>query len=328
MAKTLLSIGHGYSAQALAPLLLANGWRIIGTTRSPEKAEALRAEGLEAVVWPGTDLRPLLAQASHVLTSVAPTPEGDPVLAEIGAELARAQHLEWVGYLSTTGVYGDHGGGWVDEDTPLTPSTKRGQMRVAAEAAWQALGLPLHIFRLAGIYGPGRGPFAKVRAGTARRIIKRGQVFSRIHVADIAQVLAASMARPDPGAVYNLCDDDPAPPEEVIAYAADLLGLPLPPAEDFETAEMTAMARSFYAESKRVSNRRIKAELGVELRFPDYRAGLQSLLADEAAGAGGQAVPVERRAEDGCTRSRAGTGKFSGMVKKLSGRGTRKRPKD
>ena len=286
MARTLLSIGHGYSARALAPLLLAEGWRIIGTTRGAEKAEALRAEGVEAVVWPGTDLRPYLAQASHVLTSVAPTPDGDPVLADIGADLAQAKHLEWVGYLSTTGVYGDHAGGWVDEDTALSPSTRRGKMRVQAEAEWQALGLPLHIFRLAGIYGPGRGPFAKVRAGTARRIIKKGQVFSRIHVADIAQVLAASIAGPNAGAVYNLCDDDPAPPEAVIGYAAELLGCPLPPAEDFETADMTPMARSFYAESKRVSNRRIKPELGVRLLYPDYRAGLQSLLAEEERKAG------------------------------------------
>lgn len=285
MGKTLLSIGHGYSARALARLLLADGWRIIGTTRSAEKAATLRAEGIEAVVWPGSDLKPLLAQASHVLTSVAPTPEGDPVLAELAPALrAAAERLEWVGYLSTTGVYGDHAGGWVDEDTALSPSTRRGKMRVRAEAGWQALGLTLHIFRLAGIYGPGRGPFAKVRAGTARRIIKKGQVFSRIHVADIAQVLAASIAWPNPGAVYNLCDDDPAPPEAVIGYAAELLGLPLPPAEDFRTADMTPMARSFYAESKRVSNRLIKTELGVELIYPDYRAGLQALLAQEAAG--------------------------------------------
>jgi nucleoside-diphosphate-sugar epimerase len=281
MDKTLLSIGHGYSARALARLLLADGWRVIGTTRSADKAEALRTQGIEAVVWPGTDLRPLLAEASHLLSSVAPAPEGDPVLAEIGEDLRRADHLQWAGYLSTTGVYGDHAGGWVDEETPLAPSTKRGRMRMQAEADWQALGLPLHIFRLAGIYGPGRGPFAKVRAGTARRIIKQGQVFSRIHVEDIAQVLAASIARPNPGGIYNVCDDDPAPPEAVIGYAAELLGLPLPPAEDFETAELTPMARSFYAESKRVSNARIKSELGVELRFPDYRAGLRSLLNDE-----------------------------------------------
>lgn len=284
MAKTLLSIGHGYSARALAPLLLAQGWRIIGTTRSAEKADARKAEGIEAVIWPGTDLGPYLAQASHVLTSVAPTPDGDPVLADIGEDLRQAEHLEWVGYLSTTGVYGDHAGGWVDEDTALSPSTKRGKMRVKAEAGWKALGLPLHIFRLAGIYGPGRGPFAKVRAGTARRIIKKGQVFSRIHVADIAQVLAASIARPNPGAVYNLCDDDPAPPEAVIGYAAELLGLPLPPAEDFDAADMTPMARSFYAESKRVSNKLIKTELGVKLLYPDYRAGLDGLLSEELAG--------------------------------------------
>ncbi|MEM1066115.1 MAG: SDR family oxidoreductase, partial [Pseudomonadota bacterium] len=197
-----------------------------------------------------------------------------------------APHLEWVGYLSTTGVYGDHGGGWVDEHTALTPATKRGEMRRVAEAAWQALavetGLPLHIFRLAGIYGPGRGPFAKVRAGTARRIVKEGQVFSRIHVEDIAQVLAASIARPKPGAIYNLCDDDPAPPQDVIAHAAELLGLPLPPAIAFEEAELSPMARSFYAESKRVRNDRIKEELGVTLHYPSYRDGLAALLAAES----------------------------------------------
>ncbi|MEL6426992.1 MAG: SDR family NAD(P)-dependent oxidoreductase, partial [Pseudomonadota bacterium] len=178
-------------------------------------------------------------------------------------------------------VYGDHDGGWVDETAPLNPATRRGQMRKMAEAAWAALDLPLHIFRLAGIYGPDRGPFAKVRAGTARRIIKPGQVFSRIHVEDIASVLAASIARPDPGVAYNVCDDDPAPPQDVIAHAAELLGLPLPPAIPFEEAEMSPMARSFYAESKKVSNRRIKEELGVTLRYPDYRTGLAALLEGE-----------------------------------------------
>jgi nucleoside-diphosphate-sugar epimerase len=170
----------------------------------------------------------------------------------------------------------------VTEETPLTPATKRGIARVNAEAAWAAIpNLPLHIFRLAGIYGPGRGPFAKVRAGTARRIIKQGQVFSRTHVADITRVLAASIAKPNPGAAYNVCDNDPAPPQDVIGYAAELLGLPLPPAEDFEVAEMTPMARSFYAESKKVSNDRIKDELGVDLLYPDYKAGLRALLAAE-----------------------------------------------
>lgn len=281
--RTLLCIGTGYSAQALARRLLPEGWRVIGTTRSAEKAQVLAAEGIEPRIWPGHGPLPALVEASHLLISVAPGPEGDPVLAALGAEIAaQASRFDWVGYLSTTGVYGDHQGGWVDEGTPLTPSTERGRQRQRAEAAWAAIpGLPLHIFRLAGIYGPGRGPFAKVRAGTARRIVKPGQVFSRVHAEDIAQVLAASIARPNPGAIYNVCDDDPAPPEAVIAHAAELLGLPLPPAEDFATAEMTPMARSFYAESKRVRNDRIKRELGVTLIYPDYRAGLAALLAEE-----------------------------------------------
>ena len=279
---TLLSLGHGYTAQALARLLLPQGWRIIGTTRSPAKAEVLRATGIEPLIWPGTPLAPALAEATHLLTSIAPEEDGDPVLAAHRGEIA-ASHLTWAGYLSTTGVYGDHAGGWVDEDCVLAPATRRGKARVLAEGEWQALaaasGLPLHIFRLAGIYGPGRGPFAKVRDGTARRIIKPGQVFSRIHVDDIAQVLAASIARPAPGTAYNVCDDEPAPPEDVIAHAATLLGLPMPPALRYDEAEMTAMARSFYAESKRVRNDRIKRDLGVQLLYPGYREGLAALLA-------------------------------------------------
>ncbi len=277
--KTLLSIGHGYSAQALARLLIPQGWVVIGTTRSADRARAFAAGGVEPLLLPGT-LAPALARASHILTSVAPDASGDPILRDHAAEL-RAARPEWVGYLSTTAVYGDHEGGWVSEDTPLTPATPRGQARVAAEAAWVALGLPVHIFRLAGIYGPGRGPFEKVRDGTARRIIKPGQVFSRIHVDDIAQVLAASMQHPRPGSVYNLCDDDPAPPEDVIAHAAELLGLPLPPAIPYDQADLTPMARSFYAESKRVRNDRIKSDLGITLLHPTYRQGLASLLALE-----------------------------------------------
>ncbi len=275
--KTLLSLGHGYSAQALAKVLLPQGWHIIGTTRTAENAAELATTGVEPLVWPGTDLAPALARATHLLTSIAPDANGDPVLAAHGAQIATAK-LDWVGYLSTTGVYGDHSGGWVDEETPLTPGTKRGQQRVQAEQQWRALGLPLHIFRLAGIYGPGRGPFAKVRDGSARRILKPNQVFSRIHVDDIGQTLATSIARPNPGQTYNVCDNDPAPPEDVIEYAAQLLGLPIPPAESWEDADMTPMARSFYAESKRVRNDRIKTELGVDLLFPDYRTGLKALL--------------------------------------------------
>jgi len=290
MTGTLLSLGHGYSASALARRL-GPGWRIIGTTRSAEKAARLVREGVEPLIWPGadpgTDLGPALAAATHVLASISPDAAGDPVLARHGKAIAAAApHLEWVGYLSTTGVYGDHRGGWVDEATPLLPTTTRGRQRLLAEEQWQALaarsGLPLHIFRLAGIYGPGRGPFEKVRNGTARRIVRENQYFSRIHVDDIAAVLAASIARPDPGAVYNVADDDPSPPEDVLAEAARLLGLPLPPEVPFEEAELTPLARSFYAESKRVRNHRIKRELGVRLAYPDYRTGLRRLLADES----------------------------------------------
>ena len=283
MTYTLLSFGHGYSARALSRILLAQDWRVIGTTRNEDKAVGMMNDGIEPRIWPGADMAPALNGATHLLISAAPDDAGDPVLAALHDEIAaRAGQFEWVGYLSTTGVYGDHGGDWVDETTPLTPSTKRGIARVQAESAWAAIpDLPLHIFRLAGIYGPGRGPFAKVRAGTARRIIKADQVFSRTHVADIARVLAASIRNPNPGAVYNVCDNDPAAPQDVIGYAADLLGLPLPPAEDFEKAEMSPMARSFYAESKKVRNDRIKNELGVKLLYPDYRSGLKALLAHE-----------------------------------------------
>lgn len=283
MGKTLLSFGHGYSAQALSRTLLEQGWHIIGTTRTEEKAAKLQADGIEPRIWPGANMVPALNQATHLLISAAPNEDGDPVLTELRDEITkRANQFEWVGYLSTTGVYGDHQGAWVDENTPLTPATKRGIARVQAENDWASIpNLPLHIFRLAGIYGPGRGPFSKVRNRTARRIIKQGQVFSRTHVDDIAQVLAASINQPNPGAAYNVCDDDPAPPEDVIAHAADLLGLPVPDAEAFETAEMTPMARSFYAESKKVRNNRIKEELGVKLLYPDYRVGLASLLPTE-----------------------------------------------
>ncbi|WP_457645589.1 SDR family oxidoreductase [Profundibacter sp.] len=285
MKNTLLSFGHGYSAQALGRVLIPLGWRLIGTTRDAENLLAITEQGGEARLWPGSDMSDTLAQATHLLISTAPDESGDPVLNALRDDIANAPNLQWVGYLSTIGVYGNHDGAWVDEDTPLTPATKRGKLRVEAEGAWQALaaetGLPLHIFRLAGIYGPGRGPFAKVRRGTARRIVKKNQLFSRIHVEDIAQVLLASINRPDPGRIYNVCDDNPAPPQDVIAYAAELLGLPVPPEEDFETAEMTPMARSFYAESKSVRNDRIKAELGITLCYPTYREGLRALLEAE-----------------------------------------------
>lgn len=285
--NTLLVFGYGYTARVIGQQLNNEGWRVIGTTRSEDKAAVMSADGIEPVLWPNADISDALGDATHILLSAAPSEDGDPVLRLLGDNIRKiAGQYKWVGYLSTTAVYGDRDGGWVDENSDLSPSTRRGQLRVEAEQAWLDLGaetdLPVHIFRLAGIYGPGRGPFAKVRAGTARRIIKKGQVFSRTHVEDIAQVLRTSINQPNAGAVYNVCDNDPAPPQEVIAEAARMLDLPLPEAEDFETAEMTPMARSFYAESKKVSNRRILEELGITLKYPDYHSGLKALLDAES----------------------------------------------
>ena len=275
--NTLICLGYGYSAAALAARLVPQGWTVIGTIRHASAADNLIAHGVEPLLLPA-DLGPALARASHVLATAAPDNGGDPFLAASLADLTAARP-KWVGYLSTTAVYGDHQGGWVDETTPPTPQSARAVLRILAEQQWLATGLAVHVFRLAGIYGPGRGPFEKVRDGSARRIIKPGQVFSRIHVDDIAATLMASMVRPKPGEIYNVCDDDPAPPEDVLAYAAALLGLPEPPGVAYEAAEMSPMARSFYGESKRVSNRRIRGELGVELAYPTYREGLAGLLA-------------------------------------------------
>lgn len=276
MQKTLLCLGFGYSAQALAQHLLAEGWRVIGTSREP-----VEMPGVGMITWPGSNVP--LTGVTHILSSIGPTADGDPFLASLEAEITRvAPDLQWMGYLSTTAVYGDRDGAWVDETTEVAPTSERGNWRAAAEAQWQAIPeLPLHIFRLAGIYGPGRGPFAKLMAGKARRIVKPGQVFSRIHVEDIAQVLLASIQAPNPGAIYNLCDDDPAPPQDVLGYAAELLQLPMPAEVPFDEAGMSPMARSFYSENKRVRNTRIKTELGVKLLYPSYREGLRAVLAAE-----------------------------------------------
>ena len=284
MTKTLLTIGQGYTANALTRRLAPEGWQLFGTTRSAEKCAAIKAQGVTPLVWPEGDISAALKQATHLLISVSPNDNGDPFLVKYGSNLTQlAPNLEWVGYLSTTGVYGDHSGAWVTEDTPLTPSSRRGLMRVEAEEQWRGTGLPVHIFRLAGIYGPGRGPFKRLRDGTAQRIIKEGQVFSRTHVEDIAQVLLASINQPAPGTAYNVCDDMPAPPQDVLTHAAELLGMAPPPEVAFEEAELSPMARSFYGESKRVSNTRIKEDLGVSLLYPDYMTGLKAILAAETA---------------------------------------------
>ena len=283
---TLFCFGLGYAAGFLARALSAQGYRVLGTSRTADARATMAAEGAEMRVFerahPLADLGELLAGATHLLSSVPPDDRGDPVLDLHGEDIAAARGLRWIGYLSTTGVYGDRAGGWVDEEAPLRPTGERGRRRVAAEARWLELrqrhGAPVHVFRLAGIYGPGRNALDAVRAGRAQRIVKPGQVFSRIHVADIAQVLRASMARPEPGAIYNVCDDDPAPPADVVAFACDLLGVPPPPPLPLEQAQLSEMALSFYADSKRVSNRRIKERLGVRLLYPSYRDGLAALL--------------------------------------------------
>jgi nucleoside-diphosphate-sugar epimerase len=271
----MLFFGFGYSARVLAHRLVGKGWKITATARSDGAIAEIGQHGYRAINFSA------LAEAdldgvTHLVSSVPPG-EGDPVLAAHG-ELLLSKALQWVGYLSTTGVYGDHGGAWVDEKSVLSPNTERGARRLAAEQAWLQTGLPVHLFRLAGIYGPGRNALESVRDGTARCIIKPGQVFSRIHVEDIATVLEASIARPHPGRAYNVCDDEPCPPQDVIAYAAHLLGVAPPPDIPFGEARLSPMARSFYADSKRVSNRRIKTELGVKLKYPTYREGLAALL--------------------------------------------------
>jgi nucleoside-diphosphate-sugar epimerase len=285
--RRLFCFGLGYTALALARSLAAEGWRIAGTTRSVDKQAALTSEGYQGFRFdrdrPLRDASAALAGATHVLTSVAPDEAGDPVLAHHLADLRGCATLEWVGYLGTTGVYGDRAGAWVDEAAAVAPTMRRTRRRVAAEGHWLASGLPVHIFRLAGIYGPGPGRNALdgVRAGTARRIVKPGQVFGRVHVDDIAQVLRASIARPNPGAIYNVADDEPAPPQDVIAFACALLGVAPPPEVPYEQADLSPMARSFYADNRRVCNARIKRELGVRLRYPTYRDGLRAILEQE-----------------------------------------------
>jgi nucleoside-diphosphate-sugar epimerase len=265
----LFCFGLGYAALAVARRFEGP---VSGTVRSREKQAALAAAGIEAQLF---ETARVPADATHILVSVPPDAEGDPVLRRFPSLGAG-----WVGYLSTTGVYGDTGGAAVDEAAPLAPSGPRQRARVAAEGAWRATGLPLHIFRLAGIYGPGRSALDQVRAGTAKRIDRPGHVFSRIHVEDAASALLASMARPDPGAVYNLCDDEPAEPQAVVAEACRLLGVAPPPLIALDAARLSPMARSFWTDDRRVSNARMKRALGVTLSYPTYREGLRALLDD------------------------------------------------
>lgn len=284
--QRLFCFGLGYSARALADAVRAEGWAVAGTCRGEEKRAALQADGIDAFLFdrtqPMIDPQAALAGTTHLLLSVPPDAEGDAALDLHGADIAACSGIQWAGYLSTTGVYGDRAGGWVDETSERRPSGPRGERRVRAEDGWlelgRAHGIPMHLFRLAGIYGPGRNALETVRSGRARRVVKPDQVFSRIHRDDIAQVLRASMASPDPGAAYNLCDDEAAPPQDVIAFACDLLGVDPPPEIPFEEADLSPMGQSFYRDNKRVSNARIKDALGVVLKWPTYREGLRGLL--------------------------------------------------
>lgn len=276
-ASTLFCFGLGYSAKVLAVRLRRDGFGVTGANRTPVNDPQIKIFGPQN---PFEDA--WLDGVTHILISIPPNESGDLVLRAAGESLARrAEQFAWVGYLSTTGVYGDHGGGAVDENTPVQPGPGRSTWRAQAEAGWQALhhahGLPVHIFRLAGIYGPGRNALVNALAGTARRVAAPGQLFSRIHVEDIATVLQASIAKPNPGAIYNVCDDEPAAGADVTAYACALADVPVPPLTPLADADLSPMARSFYRDNRRVRNDRIKRELGVRLDYPTYREGLAAL---------------------------------------------------
>jgi nucleoside-diphosphate-sugar epimerase len=279
----LLVFGLGYSASRFLALHGDEFVTIVATSRTPAappppRVTRLLFDGRSA----GEKLRSAVAAATHLLVSIPPDEDGDPVLRLLGEEIAAAREVAWIGYLSTVGVYGDSAGAWIDEETPVRPAPGRNLRRAEVEQAWVALGeagrCHVQIFRLAGIYGPGRSAVDNLREGTARRVVKPGQVFNRIHVDDIAGALMAGIARPRVGPRINVTDDEPAPPQDVVAFAASLLGMAPPPEVAFEEAEFSPMARSFYGENRRVSNRRLRQELGYALRYPTYREGIRACL--------------------------------------------------
>jgi len=281
---TLMIFGCGYSGKAIASACGTVFGAVHGTTRSPDKAESLMAQGINAHIYNGTDfsdaLLAALNETTHLVQSIAPGPEGDPLLQLTAGELRILMpKLEWVAYLSTVGVYGDHNGAWVDEETTCKPVSRRSVERVQAEEGWLTLGkalqCPVACLRLAGIYGPGRNTFVNLNAGTAKRIIKKDQVFNRIRVEDIGQA-TLFLGRGKQAGLFNITDNEPCPPQDVVALAAAIMGADLPPEIPFETADMTPMARSFYGENKRVSNRKIR-ELGFHFAYPDYEISLADL---------------------------------------------------
>lgn len=288
-AIRLLVLGWGYSARHGAACLKGDLAGLAATARHPDKAARLAADGIAAIDLSAADadarLAAACAAATHVLVSAGPSEAGDPFLARLApalAESARAGRLAWIGYLSTVGVYGNANGGFVDETVPAAPASERTRWRVAAEEAWAALGrecgVPVAVLRLAGIYGPGRNAFVNLDRGTARRIVKPGQMFNRIHVADIGRAIAAA-ARTRLDGILNVTDDEPSPPQDPIVGAAALMGIEPPPEIPFETATFTPMALSFWGESKRVGNARLHALVG-DLLYPTWREGLGSLWRD------------------------------------------------
>jgi nucleoside-diphosphate-sugar epimerase len=281
----LFCFGLGYCAGVLSRRLAAKGWAISGTATNSEKVEALKQDGYEAFLFDGQNHDPRIADAlrksTHVLLSIPPDSNGDPAANVYGADIAASPSISWIGYYSSVSVYGDSKGEWVDEETAPHPMTQRGMRRQVAEIAWIALscqsGKTCVILRLPGIYGPGRSAIDQLRAGKARRIFKPGQVTNRVHVEDIATATEAALGLPINLHIFNVTDDLPAPPQDVIAYGAELLGIPCPPATDPTDASLSPMARSFYAESKKVSNARMKTELGVRLAYPTYVEGLKAI---------------------------------------------------
>jgi len=281
----LFVFGLGYVGEAFANALRARGWEIAATARNADQAAALRARGIISADPADRDaMAAALTGVNAILITAPPGPDGCPALASVIPALAQAQAFpDWIGYLSTTGVYGDFEGRWVFETSPLKAQSVEGARRVGAERDWRqvgrGMGLTVTTFRLPGIYGPGRSALDRLRAGEGRRIVKPGQVFSRIHVDDIVSGLLASLDRPRAGGIYNLVDDAPAPPQDVMEHAANLLGAPVPPDLPFNELGMSPATRRFYAENKRVSNARAKAELGWRPTYPTYREGLAGILA-------------------------------------------------
>lgn len=292
----ILMLGMGYSAFETAAHLKTRGWTIAGTGRSQASLDKIAAHGFEAIAFDGAapsgQLAKAIAAATHILVSIPPDNSGDPAVTSCGPLIVRSEKLRWIGYLSTIGVYGDHNGAWVDEDTPVNPQSNRSRARVLAEKEWIGIAtvpnVPIDIMRLAGIYGPGRSPVERLMRGDGHRIVKPGQVFNRIHVADIAHTVTAAIDTAEEGAhtvrIFNVTDDEPAPPQDVVGFAAELLGAALPPATPYDEADLSPMARSFYMENKRVGNDRIKQSLGVALRYPTYREGISALAAVKKGG--------------------------------------------